>query len=203
MHQFTIIASDGNEEFVSRTTFYEKLANEKDKPADEKEYFQYHEGGIHVLLHKSCKNSRLIYQAHMRPKWNEAKRIERMTRCHDGNGNICKGKCSGCSKESERPNRVPISLDMLAENGRDECTQELIDAIVMDKLLLEDLCNALDKEMIPLLEEVILGGKSLRSYVDECLDSSSDVSSNAMYQRLYRKMPRLKKEVGDFIKKYA
>lgn len=194
MTQYIIITTNGKEQTVNRNEFKETYAR--------KRHYLYSEGNVRVLM-PDLEEYRSIYHAHMRFLWNEQKRIERMTRCIDEYGNICKGNCTVCDKNSERPNHMPLSIDALYEDGGYEIADtSFTDILVADKLLIEMLNESLGEEMWSLAKEVLINGKSLRSYVNQNGNSYSTSNSTALYQKYYRQIPNLKTKILEIIKNW-
>ena len=197
MTKYTIIGENGSEQPVSKSEFYEELAT--------KRHYHYEDGGVHVLLPKTDKY-REVYLVPKRQEWAIAKQIERDTRCLDSNGNICKGKCTGCSRNAERPNRTPASLEYLAEEGHDERDQTqntevgVISSVMMDNF--HRKYSKLDTEMLA-LAEALLEGQTIKEHAEKLHAISPSVSFEATYQKVYRKYSKLKKEVIEFLREWS
>jgi len=104
-----------------------------------------------------------VYLAYMRPIWVEKKRQERWSRCRTKNGNRCTADCSKCDRNREG---IPLSLDLLSEEGQEFADSSSLEEIVAYKLLLEQLFAALEElsdQERDLIDQVFYEEKSERS----------------------------------------
>jgi len=83
-----------------------------------------------------------VYRAYYRPVWSEKKRIEREQRCRNVDGNRCTDDCERCDKT---PDGGILSLDKFTEEGYEPAASVSVEEIVMEKLLMDELCAALSE----------------------------------------------------------
>lgn len=108
-----------------------------------------------------------VYLAYKRPEWAEYKRKEREKRCRDENGNRCTKDCRLCSQERTGSD---LSLDRFAHEGFEVADPIDLAELVADKLLLEELCAALE-ELEPddrsLIDALFYDERTERDYASE------------------------------------
>lgn len=121
-----------------------------------------------------------VYRAYKRPAWAEHKRKEREKRCLISNGKggtkRCTADCSQCTKQ--RTGSV-LSLDKFNADGFEVPDSINIDELVEDKLLLEELFDALD-ELDPenrRIAELFSMGKTERE-IAHCIGRSQKTVNN-------------------------
>ena len=121
-----------------------------------------------------------VYRAYKQPLWAERKREEREKRCIISNGNgktkRCMEDCSTCDKQRTGST---LSLDKFSDDGFDVPDLVNIDELVEDKLLLEELFNALD-ELDPenrRIAELFSMGKTERE-IAKCIGCSQKTVNN-------------------------
>lgn len=134
-----------------------------------------------------------VYRAYMRPVWAEQKRMERSKRCRVA-GKRCNGDCSQCP---HRRTGSVLSLDLLAADGYLPADrQEDIEEIVADRIMLEELLNALE-ELDPegkLMCELFGQGMSERE-----MTKVFGVSRPVIHKRLTRLFSQLRKILGEIL----
>ena len=132
-----------------------------------------------------------VYLAYKRPAWAEYKRKEREKRCRDESGNQCTKDCRLCSKE--RTGGV-LSLDRFVNEGFEVADPVDLTELVADKLLLEELCAALE-ELEPddrsLIDALFYDERTERDYAREI--GLSHQSVNKRRQKVIEKLRRLMK----------
>jgi len=161
-------------------------------------YFDYCDEGFFILLPRNQRNE-AVYRVNKRDKDAKSKQRERDTRCRI-NGKICTGVCSFCERNYERKNHGPLSLGGFIGTKNEPVDKVDMSLAVEEKLLLINLYQTLSDEMWILARELFLKGKSLRTYAKELAKNKPEISEKALYQRLYRKLPALKKEIENFLK---
>ena len=107
MTKYTIVTIDGKETPVKKSDFDEALRTGN--------YEQYVQGGVHVLLHKANERSADAYRVHHNDVANQCGKNDRLNRCLDEQGRVCRRDCKQCDRERE--SRVPVSLSEREENG--------------------------------------------------------------------------------------
>jgi RNA polymerase sigma factor (sigma-70 family) len=144
-----------------------------------------------------------VYHAYKRPAWTELKHKEREKRCRDENGNRCTKSCRICDLERVGKGLPPIerngsvlSLDKFTEGGFEIADPIDIAELVVDKLLLEELCAALN-ELDPdnrRIMELFTIGKSEREIATDI-----GLSQKAINKRKTKLFAQLRERLKNFI----
>jgi DNA-directed RNA polymerase specialized sigma24 family protein len=132
-----------------------------------------------------------VYRVFKRPLWAEHKRKERAKRCRDENGFRCTKDCRTCDKRCEGS---VLSLDRFSEAGFDVPDEVDMADLVADKLLLEQLMEALD-DLEPdersLIDALFFNDRTERDYAAEI-----GISHQAVGKRKNKVIGKLRSIMG-------
>ena len=107
MQKFTIVTQGGQELSTTKADFYAALRSGS--------YELYEQDNIRVLLHKENQAAIEAYRIHHNNVSNQWGKNDRLSRCLDDMGRVCRKDCKVCDKK--RQSRIPISLDARKEAG--------------------------------------------------------------------------------------
>jgi RNA polymerase sigma factor (sigma-70 family) len=134
-------------------------SNHKNSQSDEQRYIEIDGQQIPVTEE--------VYRAYKRPLWAEHKRKERAMRCRDENGNRCTKSCRECPKLRDGGD---LSLEKFTDDGFEVADSVDIAELIADKLLLEQLIDALD-DLDPdersLIDALFYNDRTERDYAAE------------------------------------
>ena len=137
-----------------------------------------------------------VYRAYKQPLWAERKRQEREKRCiiSNGKGGIkrCTADCSTC--QNQRTGSI-LSLDKFKDDGLDVPGAINIEDILLDKMLLEELFEALE-ELDPenrLIIVLFSIGKSERE-----ISANVGLSQKTINKRKAKLFEQLKERLKDW-----
>lgn len=137
-----------------------------------------------------------IYRAYKQPLWAERKREEREKRCIISNGKGCTKRCTAdCSVCDKQRTGSVLSLDKFTDDGFDVSDDINIADILLDKMLLEELYEAL-QELDPenrLIMELFSIGKSERE-----ISANIGLSQKAINKRKAKLFEQLKERLKDW-----
>ena len=122
---YTVITAKGKEIRVSKTKFYEIL--------NRGTHNLYSVGGCSVLLPKKNQHLVMVHRLHRNDIAREWARVDRMTRCRDEKGHICKQSCKQCDKQ-QRSGIIMMALE--EERDGEVCTIEIEDEAAEREILL-------------------------------------------------------------------
>ncbi len=132
-----------------------------------------------------------VYRAYKRPLWAEHKRKERAKRCRDENGFRCTKDCRTCEKSREGS---ILSLDKFNDEGYEVADSVDLAELVADKLLLEQLVDALD-DLDPdersLISALFYNDRTERDYASEV-----GISHQAVGKRKQKVIEKLRSIMG-------
>jgi len=132
-----------------------------------------------------------VYRAFKRPLWAEHKRKERAKRCRDENGFRCTKDCRTCEKT--RDGSV-LSLDKFNAEGYEVADMVDLAELVADKLLLEQLVEALedlDPDESSLIHALFYNDRTERDYASEV-----GISHQAVGKRKQKVIEKLRAIMG-------
>ncbi len=132
-----------------------------------------------------------VYRAYKRPLWAEHKRKERAKRCRDENGFRCTKDCRTCEKSREGS---ILSLDKFNDEGYEVADSVDLAELMADKLLLEQLVEALD-DLDPdersLISALFYNDRTERDYASEV-----GISHQAVGKRKQKVIEKLRSIMG-------
>lgn len=157
----------------------------------------FYDGAWHLTIdNQVIEVTEEIYRAYKQPLWAERKREEREKRCiisnRKGGTKRCTADCSVCDKQ--RTGSV-LSLDKFTDDGFDVSDDINIADILLDKILLEELYEALE-ELDPenrLIMELFSIGKSERE-----ISANIGLSQKAINKRKAKLFEQLKERLKDW-----
>lgn len=157
----------------------------------------FYDGAWHLTIdNQVIEVTEEVYRAYKQPLWAERKREEREKRCIISNGKggtkRCTADCSVCDKQ--RTGSV-LSLDKFTDDGFDVSDDINIADILLDKMLLEELYEAL-QELDPenrLIMELFSIGKSERE-----ISANIGLSQKAINKRKAKLFEQLKERLKDW-----
>lgn len=157
----------------------------------------FYDGAWHLTIdNQVIEVTEEVYRAYKQPLWAERKRVEREKRCiiSNGKGGIkrCTADCSTC--QNQRTGSV-LSLDKFTDDGFDVSDDINIADILLDKMLLEELYEAL-QELDPenrLIMELFSIGKSERE-----ISANIGLSQKAINKRKAKLFEQLKERLKDW-----
>ena len=158
----------------------------------------FYDGAWHLTIENQILEvTEEVYRAYKQPLWAEHKRQEREKRCVISNGKggtkRCTADCSVCDKQ--RTGSV-LSLDKFTDEGFDVSDDINIADILLDKMLLEELYEAL-QELDPknrLIMELFSIGKSERE-----ISANVGLSQKTINKRKTKLFQQLKERLKDWI----
>jgi len=158
----------------------------------------FYDGSWHLTIdNQVIEVTEEVYRAYKQPLWAEHKRQEREKRCIISNGKggarRCTADCSVCDKQ--RTGSV-LSLDKFTDEGFDVSDDINIANILLDKMLLEELYEAL-QELDPenrLIMELFSIGKSERE-----ISANVGLSQKTINKRKTKLFQQLKERLEDWI----
>ena len=158
----------------------------------------FYDGAWHLTIdNQVIEVTEEIYRAYKQPLWAERKHEEREKRCIISNGKggtkRCTADCSVCDKQ--RTGSV-LSLDKFTDDGFDVSDDINIANILLDKMLLEELYEAL-QELDPknrLIMELFSIGKSERE-----ISANVGLSQKTINKRKTKLFQQLKERLKDWI----
>lgn len=158
----------------------------------------FYDGAWHLIIDDQVVEvSEEVYRAYKQPIWAERKQKEREKRCVISNGKggtkRCTADCSVCDKQ--RTGSV-LSLDKFTDDGFDVSDDINIADILLDKMLLEELYEAL-QELDPknrLIMELFSIGKSERE-----ISANVGLSQKTINKRKTKLFQQLKERLEDWI----
>lgn len=137
------------------------------------------------------------YRAFKRPVWAERKRKEREKRCVISNGRGGTKRCTDdCSECKEQRTGSVLSLDKFTDDGFEVSDTVDLSELIADKLLLEELYDAL-KELDPenrRIMKLFSIGKSEREIATDI-----GLSQKAINKRKAKLFSQLRERLKDFI----
>jgi len=134
MSKFIIIALLGQEISVSKREFKEAYQSGEHQYYSDKDPFSEYK--VHFLIHKGNERAIAAYKALHNFDANEWGKNDRLNRCIDENGNVCKRDCRKCGKE--RVSHAPVSLDEREESGiQHPADSDILSEIVTDEFISE------------------------------------------------------------------
>lgn len=157
----------------------------------------YYDGAWHLTIEgQVIEVTEEVYRAYKQPLWAERKREEREKRCIISNGKggtkRCTADCSVCDKQ--RTGSV-LSLDKFKDEGLDVPGAINIEDILLDKMLLEELFEALE-ELDPknrLIIDLFSIGKSERE-----ISANIGLSQKTINKRKAKLFEQLKERLKDW-----
>lgn len=157
----------------------------------------FYDGAWHLTIEAQVVEvTEEVYRAYKQPLWAEKKRQEREKRCIISNGKggtkRCMEDCSTCDKQ--RTGSV-LSLDKFKDEGLDVPGAINIEDILLDKMLLEELYEALE-ELAPenrLIIDLFSIGKSERE-----ISANIGLSQKAINKRKAKLFEQLKERLKDW-----
>lgn len=158
----------------------------------------FYDGAWHLIIEgQVIEVTEEVYRAYKQPLWAEKKRQEREKRCiiSNGKGGIkrCVDDCSECDKQ--RTGSV-LSLDKFTDDGLDFPGAINTSDILLDKMLLEELFEALE-ELDPenrLIIYLFSIGKSERE-----ISANVGLSQKAINKRKAKLFEQLKERLKDWV----
>lgn len=141
----------------------------------------FYDGAWHLTIdNQVIEVTEEVYRAYKQPLWAEHKRKEREKRCIISNGKGGTKRCmEDCGTCTEQRTGSVLSLDKFSSDGFDVPDSINVDALVEDKLLLEELFAALD-ELDPenrRIAELFSLGKTERE-ISDCIGRSQKTVNN-------------------------
>lgn len=137
-----------------------------------------------------------VYRAYKQPLWAEKKRQEREKRCIISNGKGSTIRCTAdCSTCKEQRTGSVLSLDKFKDDGLDVPGSINIEDILLDKMLLEELFEALE-ELDPenrLIIDLFSIGKSERE-----ISANVGLSQKTINKRKAKLFEQLKERLNNW-----
>lgn len=157
----------------------------------------FYDGAWHLTIEgQVIEVTEEVYRAYKQPLWAERKREEREKRCIISNGKggtkRCTADCSVCDKQ--RTGSV-LSLDKFKDEGLDVPGAINIEDILLDKMLLEELFEALE-ELDPenrLIIDLFSIGKSERE-----ISANLGLSQKTINKRKAKLFEQLKERLNNW-----
>ena len=157
----------------------------------------FYDGAWHLTINNQIVEvTEEVYRAYKQPLWAEKKRHEREKRCviNNGKGKIkrCMDDCNNCDKQRTGSS---LSLDKFKDDGFDVPGAIYIEDILLDKMLLEELFEALE-ELDPenrLIINLFSIGKSERE-----ISANIGLSQKAINKRKAKLFEQLKERLKDW-----
>jgi len=194
MYKYNAVEMNGDEVILKKEDYIAKLRSGN--------YERIADGGVFILCHKGNPRAIAAYKALHNFNSNEWGKLDRLSRCLDEKGNICKENCRKCDRERE--SRVPVSLEEREETGvqHPNGDSDVLSKIIEDEFIAEmrsvlHLLEIVEARVIEALYGLNEPAVSLTEYAES--EGLKYSTARSHRDRAMKKLPELAAHLKDYL----